>query len=95
MVRQNLTDGSQHCQMVVTGTDAGGVAMQWRDTLNGGSGWTETNADPAVAEPEWIRLVRSGNVFTAFHSEDGSSWVSSGTHTLALTDPVYIGFACT
>ncbi|MBW8039026.1 MAG: DUF1349 domain-containing protein, partial [Planctomycetes bacterium] len=94
MVRQNLTDGSQQCMMVVTGTDGGGAAMQWRDTQDGGSNWTGADA-PGVTEPEYIRLTRTGNVFTAFNSEDGITWQSRGTHNLTLTDPVYIGFAVT
>ncbi|MHC4641741.1 MAG: DUF1349 domain-containing protein, partial [Planctomycetota bacterium] len=94
MVRQNNSPGSPHCHISMTGTDGGGVGMQWRDTQDGGSAWTEQNG-PGSTEPEYIRLVRTGNVFTAFNSEDGITWDPRGTHNLTLTDPVLIGFSVT
>lgn len=29
--------------------------------------------------PEWVRLVRQGDVFTCFHSEDGETWTQLGS----------------
>jgi hypothetical protein len=42
-----------------------------------------------------VRVVRSGNMFTAYNSTDGSSWTSMGSVTIAMGTNVYIGLAVT
>ncbi|MHC4110152.1 MAG: PA14 domain-containing protein, partial [Planctomycetota bacterium] len=100
MVRNDLTDGSVYVLQAITGTSGGGCAFQWRPTANSGAGLgnNENTTGTPVTEPEYIRLVRTGNVFNGYHSEDGINWVQTaggGTVTLVMTDPVYIGFAVT
>ena len=44
--------------------------------------------------PYWVRLVRSGNVFTAYASVDGFNWNPVGTSTtITMATNVYIGLA--
>jgi hypothetical protein len=44
-----------------------------------------------VGFPMWVRLVRSGNVFTAAHSKDGVTWTTLGTVTNAMSPVTYAG----
>jgi len=44
-------------------------------------------------QPNWLRLARSGNVFSASVSPDGISWTPVGTTTVAMAASAYIGVA--
>ena len=57
-----------------------------------------THQDPSgtgVAAPYWVRLVRSGNTFTAYRSANGTTWTSMGSTTVTMAANVYIGLAVT
>lgn len=41
----------------------------------------------------WMRLVRSGNTFTAYCSADGIAWEFMGSRTVEMDETVYVGFA--
>jgi hypothetical protein len=44
--------------------------------------------------PYWIKLARSGNVFTMYESPDGLNWVQLGTsQTVSMAPSVYVGLA--
>jgi hypothetical protein len=69
-----------------------GIAMQYRGTTGG------TSANAALAAgtaPEWLRLTRAGNTFTAFASEDGSSWRTLGTRTVTMGADILVGVPVT
>jgi regulation of enolase protein 1 (concanavalin A-like superfamily) len=48
---------------------------------------------PAISAPYWVRLVVSGSTVTAYHSANGSTWVSDGSSTLSLGSTYDIGLA--
>lgn len=44
--------------------------------------------------PSWMRVVRSGNTFSAYASPDGVNWTQVGsTQTITMAQSVYIGLA--
>jgi RHS repeat-associated protein len=44
--------------------------------------------------PYWLKLVRSGNMFSGYQSADGVTWVQVGTsQTITMAQNVYVGFA--
>src|SRR5437899_718886 len=48
----------------------------------------------SVTLPNWIKLARSGNVFSMYGSPDGVNWVQLGTsQTVSMTPNVYVGLA--
>ncbi|WP_269525311.1 cellulase family glycosylhydrolase [Coraliomargarita parva] len=50
--------------------------------------------DTSVSTPRWLKLVRSGNSFTAYHSSDGEAWVQlGGSFTAAVGTDARIGLA--
>jgi len=50
---------------------------------------------PADKRPIWLRVVRKGNAFTGFVSEDGANWIQVGdTETIAdFAKEPYVGLA--
>jgi regulation of enolase protein 1 (concanavalin A-like superfamily) len=90
MIRESLTAGSRHAFALIGGgqgyafdrrIDAGGITAH----TGGGTG----------AAPGWIRLVRTGSRFQAFHSADGLSWTLIGSDTVPVAETVYVGLAVT
>jgi glucuronoarabinoxylan endo-1,4-beta-xylanase len=90
MVRDSLTAGSINAFIAVT--PGNGVAWQAR-TSTGGS--TTNTATSGLNAPYWVRLVRSGNTFTAYRSPDGITWTQSGSTTLSISSTVSLGLAVT
>jgi regulation of enolase protein 1 (concanavalin A-like superfamily) len=45
--------------------------------------------------PQWIRLVRQGNVFRASVSPDGATWVAACADTLPMARDVFVGLSVT
>lgn len=47
----------------------------------------------SVPMPAWLRLTRSGDVFTAWHSADGVNWIEHGSETLQVGPVLEVGLA--
>lgn len=41
----------------------------------------------------WFKLVRRGNTFTGYSSQDGSAWTKVGSKTIEMGQEIYVGFA--
>ena len=39
----------------------------------------------------WLRMIRSGDVFTCYYGADGVTWTSLGAFTVAMTAPIRLG----
>jgi hypothetical protein len=88
MIRTSTAAGSQHgFMMVTTGL---GLAFRWRTATGGTSAHTLAGSGTA---PRWVRLVRAGNVLTASHSTDGTTWTAAGSVTIAMPANVLVGLA--
>lgn len=86
MIRETLATGSTHAMVVVT--PGSGVAFQRRTATNGSSASTAVSG---ITAPEWVRITRAGNVFTAYYSADGTNWTTMGSVTITMSTSVYIG----
>ena len=89
MIRKSLTAGSEHATFVVSPSN--GSTYQRRRT----SGGNTTNTDAPGSVPLWVRLVRSGDTFTAYRSTDGVAWALVGSDTIPMNTSVYVGLAVT
>ena len=90
MIRESLDSDSRHAYALVS---AGrGTAFQRRSTTGGAS---EHTAGPPANAPGWVRLVRTGSIFEAFHSPDGQTWTRIGSRAVGMTGTVYVGIAVT
>ena len=93
MIRESLCDDSP---MVFIGLRYSGV----RDNIlvlgsrkeKGGS--METEEKKLTNLPTNIKLVRSGNKFTAYYSQSYEDWQEFSSVELVMNSEVYIGFAC-
>jgi hypothetical protein len=91
MIREDLTPGSRNAFLLVSA--ASGASFQSRATPAGSSSSTVVTG---VAAPFWIKLCRSGDLFTAFRSPDGVTWTLTGTTRVVGMQPVvYAGLAVT
>ena len=90
MVRESLTAGSAHASIFVT--PGSGVSFQRRTATSGSSSSTTTTG---IAAPRWVRIARSGNVLTASHSADGTTWTTQGSATITMASTIHIGLAVT
>ncbi|HIE29422.1 TPA: DUF1349 domain-containing protein [Candidatus Poribacteria bacterium] len=98
MARQSLDANSPHAFLNVTPDH--GVKMIYRDAVGANTGpspW-EKNSEA----PVYLKLVRKGDTFTAYMSDDGKTWkeaeVAAGTPSSAevkLNDPILVGMAVT
>lgn len=89
MARASLEPGAIH--VAVTQLDQSNFLL-CRLAANSPSNF---NLGPFIetSAPVWQRLVRSGNSFTGYISEDGLIWSALGTATVALPDSIQLGFA--
>ena len=94
MIREQLTAGSRHAFLFATPTEVNGVAFQRRQVENGESVHT---SGPAMRAPVWLRLVREGNLISAYYTSIATDpWVLIGTQMLSgLNATVYVGMAVT
>ncbi len=93
MIRESLTATSTHATTVVTPDN--GVSFQRRVTAGAAS--TDTTEAGPVA-PYWVRITRTGDVFTAQQSADGATWSdieATSPVTIDMATDVYIGLALT
>jgi hypothetical protein len=93
MMRASTSPTSMYASALSTTTASNDFRFQ-RRLLNGGAVTQDRGVDSFI--PSWLRLVRSGNSFTAFSSANGTTWSQIGTaQTIALPTTYQIGFAVT
>jgi hypothetical protein len=91
MIRESLNANSRHAFACLTPSN--GVAFQSRSSTGGTS--VNTNVT-GIAAPYWVKLVRSGNQFSAFRSANGVNWSQVGsTRTISMSATVFVGLAAT
>jgi regulation of enolase protein 1 (concanavalin A-like superfamily) len=90
MIRESLTGGSRYAFMMGTGTEGWGFQ---RRIATGDVSYRE--AGPSSDAPGWVRLVREGNLFTAYHSTNGTTWSLVGSDAISMASTVYVGVALT
>ena len=90
MFRDSLAPGATQASMLLT--PSSGAAFQYRQTTGAASLSVHGNA---VAAPYWVRLTRSGNLFTGYVSADGNTWTVVGTATVPMAATAYVGLAVT
>ena len=88
MFRTDKSEDSAHAFVAVTPEK--GVALFSRSAKGAP---TTATVSPGFSAPRWLRLVRSGNTITAFHSDTGSNWSPVKVVVLDLGETIQIGMA--
>jgi hypothetical protein len=107
---QNTSNWAKAGVMFRDGTDPSASYVYMFVTPNNGAGWEGANleyrngagtASAGVSynagntAPEWVKLVRTGDIFTGYYSTDGMNWTSAGSITVAMGSTVDVGLAVT
>lgn len=92
MVRESTARNSRYTGLFhTTEFTLPGLAWMSRSTVGGFAGLHNTQI--ATTFPVWLRLVRSGNTFTASRKSDtAADWTLIGTQTIALNSTTLVGF---
>jgi hypothetical protein len=92
MARQSLGPGSPFAGSIAT-PGMSGCFFDSRSASNGSPFLAGTF--PANLPNTWLRLSRTGALFTGYASYDGQTWTQLGSASIAMTDPIYLGLAVT
>jgi uncharacterized repeat protein (TIGR03806 family) len=90
MWRETDSPGSKYVLLGLTGQ--GGSVLQSRTRADSPSASVD---GPALKPPQWLKLVRQGDVFSGFVSDDGNTWTAAGSTTNALKSKATAGLALT
>jgi beta-glucanase (GH16 family)/regulation of enolase protein 1 (concanavalin A-like superfamily) len=88
MIRETLDPTSAHALVDLTPSHG---AEFIRRTATGA--YAVDTFDSAASAPYWVRLVRSGDTFTAYDSADGLNWNLVDSATIPMAQSVYAGLA--
>jgi len=92
MMREKIADGSTNVAMLIV--PRRGVRLSARTEENAGSNSQMNTAVKTV--PCWVKLVRSGNTFTGYLSQDDQSWQPVGRPvTVEMGRRIFVGLAVT
>jgi hypothetical protein len=95
--RESTSTGSRYSGIYLMRTNGGAVWAQHKTATSGSltnvNFFTSYSTNRGI--PEWIRLVRQGDTFTFFFSENGSAWteLGSGRSNLLGGSALTVGFA--
>jgi len=90
MIRETLDPSSRFADMLITPS----VGASFQGRLQPG-GTNFNSGGPAVAEPYWLKIIRSGNTFSGWTSPDGVTWHEAGSAVIPMAPTVFIGLAVT
>jgi regulation of enolase protein 1 (concanavalin A-like superfamily) len=91
IVRESNAVGARNVALLVT-PQGGGTRMQWRSIEGGNTSNHELSGRNA---PLWLRILRSGNTFTGWQSDDGATWRNQHAVIFQMNSAVQIGLAVT
>jgi hypothetical protein len=90
MMRESMDAGSKH--FTIAASPSNRVSFVRRTTTNG----TAASTLRSATIPQWVRLTRSGNIFTAQYSANGTTWTTVGTpQDIQMPIELYVGLCVT
>ena len=91
MFREDLSDDAKNVFLMIKPNQ---LRLQYRDNDGNNTGYSAQNNYSA---PVWLKLVRSGYIFSAYYSYDeGNTWTTFGnSQSIDMSNEVYVGMAVT
>ncbi|MFD0710572.1 family 10 glycosylhydrolase [Paenibacillus sp. GCM10027626] len=90
MIRESLSSYAKHVDMLLTPDPDNGAGFQYREQEKRN---TQIEMFEGVKVPKWLKLKRSGNLFTGYWSGNGQNWTKAWEVELAMDENVHIGLA--
>jgi regulation of enolase protein 1 (concanavalin A-like superfamily) len=87
MMRESLADSAKN--VMVSYATGNGLVFQSRETTGGATAFRASAV--SKTPPIWLKLDRSGNLFTASYSTDGTTWTVQGTEIVAMNATIQVG----
>ena len=89
MMRETLDEGSTFAMMGLSYKN--GSRWLYRTSTNAPA---HDNFTGTMGDPLWVKLTRTGNLFTGYLSHDGKTWMQQGAPvTINMQKNIYIGLA--
>ena len=92
MIRESLNSDSRFVMLEASPAKTFGVVVR---SSTGGKASTSSGGNLNTAPNNWMRLVRSGNTFTAYKSADGATWTKITSTTVSMAASITIGVSVT
>jgi len=90
MIRETLNAGASNAK-TADWASYSGIYFDVRTTTGGG---TSEPAGVSATLPYWMKVTRSGSLFSSYTSSDGVTWTQLGTsQTINMAQNVYVGLA--
>jgi len=90
MIRETLSPSSTNASSAWRNNPL--VELVWRAVTGGSSSYV--NSAGLAPPPYWVKVARSGSLFSAFMSSDGVTWTQVGaSQTISMATNAYIGLA--
>jgi len=90
-MRESLGDESRHAFVYVGGDNTANFVYR-NNTGNNGTASGSTNV-PGSTLPRWLKMNRTGNVFTGSVSVDGTNWTVINSRSINMSSTLLAGFA--
>jgi len=95
MIRETLDSNSPQATTYLFPPGHDAVEFERRINRNAFSSADTANVSN-LTRPQWVRLVRSGNNFTSFRSDNGTTWIQIGAPvTIPMATTAYVGLDVT
>jgi hypothetical protein len=97
MVRENLNANSKNTFAFISAGTGGNEKCYHQERTAAAGPTVRSGAYPASAAfPYWLKLVKTGNIYSSYKSADGTTWIAMYTNrTVTAGDAVKIGLAVT
>ncbi|MCX6985947.1 MAG: chitobiase/beta-hexosaminidase C-terminal domain-containing protein, partial [Lentisphaerae bacterium] len=97
MIRENLNANSRNVFAFITPGTAGAEKCYYQERKASAGTSSRSGAyASATAYPYWLKLVKTGNIYSSYKSADGTTWTAMYVNrTVAMGNSVKIGLAVT
>lgn len=90
-MRESLDNESKHAFVLIDGSNNAGFVYRSSTGGNGSSSGSTNVAGSTL--PQWLKLNRTGNIFTGAVSPDGTNWTIINSRPITMSNTILVGFA--
>jgi hypothetical protein len=93
MIRESLSPGAKYAAVQARPSDSHGSPNEGADFRVRTTAATAyvSKAKLDLKMPDWLKLTRTGDLFSAYISADGAAWTLLGTATVPMAKNVFVG----